>query len=558
MNSTARIISNLINEVGCSGLRSLADLGRMRLATLRGRVSGVEKMLPVPSIISIFIAWLQAKAMQVEIDTLPLEEWCRHLVHAYGCSESEVLWYWDSSEWALWGHLSTTSRLPDVRRRMESICRAIREIFARDGHGSVCVRGNGRRQAQTSCGASSWHPPDDLRRGARGDRHDGDDLRDPTPEKPGATRPSRDSAVLRTGDGRDISARRLADETDWDARSADSATRSGLDTTFFCRRGNRNNPGRAMSQCLADEESPRNYIPPVRYICNLCGTWGTHYVWDCTEKRSTRYQTAVNGEMRPADAGRKDNEKTQGTRFTAVNPERSGPFAAEMPRRDFRPSSAPGASWAPNHLNRDVLAERPLSHETKRVKSPDKRDEYQVNAQAVAEELEELSAADEVALQCADEFLCRLERALKRKYQTEVEHDLMFWDDKIPGKKPRIEAATDHVRSGDGDGATGHVHFFDAAINVEAGAVADVDAASIPCPASVATTGSSESEVSPSVRKGKQSDIFCNRMTNKPYKQNLLPGLSWGSAAREPRNSAIELWQANIDFKAAKASEYDG
>ncbi|KAG5928812.1 hypothetical protein E4U42_007997 [Claviceps africana] len=605
MDSAARIISNLTNVVGCSGLRSLADLGRMKLSTIQGRVRDVEKKLPILSVISIFIAWLQAKSMQVGLDALPLEEWCRHLVHAYSCSESEILWYWDCSEWALWRYLSTTtSMLPDVRRHMGGVCREIRDVFARDGHGSVSVRDDDQRQAQTRCGASSWRPSDDPRRGprrdaSRGDRPGGDDLRGPTPKsEPGEARPSRDSAVLRTGDRRDMSAGRLADKKNCDSRSASSARRPSVDTEFACPEGNGNNPGRAMSHCPADEKPPRNCIPPDRYICNLCGTWGTHYVWDCTERISDRYQATVNSEMLPADAGRKDDKKTQGTHETPVKPERSGRLSAETPRSNhvvasqdrlqkqgirenaspqkpaqeiesaFRPSSAPGVSRVPNRLNSNDLAQWPLSHETKHIKSPeremhaqdtarDKRDEYQVNAQAVAEELKELSAADEVALQCADDFLCRLERALKRKYHHEVEHDLMFWDDETPRKKPRIEAATDHFGDGDGNGEVGHVRFFDPPTNAEADANANVDAATIPCPASLTTTRSSEPEESRSAREGKLSDMFCHQMANKPHVQNLLPGLSWGPTAQEPSHSAFELWQAGIDFKAAETLEDD-
>ena len=162
----------------------------------------------------------------------------------------------------------------------------------------------------------------------------------------------------------------------------------------------------------------------------------------------------------------------------------------------------------------------------------------------MAKERKEPSVADEVALQCADEFLCRLERALKRKYQNEVEDDLMFWDDELIRKRPRIEAANDH----DGVGSVDHAPFF--------GADTNADAASIPCPASAMRTESSEPEVSPSVRK--LSGIFHNQMINKPHPQNLPPGLSWASTVQEPRHSAMELWQAGIEFKAAETSEDDG
>lgn len=163
-----------------------------------------------------------------------------------------------------------------------------------------------------------------------------------------------------------------------------------------------------------------------------------------------------------------------------------------------------------------------------------------MSAKAVAKDLEELSAADEVALQCADEFLGRLERALKRKYQDEIKDDLMFWDDRLSGKRPRIEAGNDH----DGTGVAGHVPLF------EADDDADVDAASIPCPASAASTGTS-SDDPPGL------SVVWNRTPNTPHASDMLPGLSCVPTVSEPRHSAMELWQAGIEFKAEESSEDD-
>ncbi|KAG6015809.1 hypothetical protein E4U43_004742 [Claviceps pusilla] len=602
MDSTTRIISNLIDVVGCNGLRSLADLGHMRLVTIQGRVSTVEKKLTIPSIISIFIAWLQAKAMQVGLDALPLEEWCRHLSYAYGCTEFEILWYWDSSEWAVWNHLSSSANgLADVRRRVEVVGRALREVFARDGDASVfvSVTRDSRRLGQTSCDASLRRSSDDSRSGPPGgvlrDDHHGGSLhgqtQTPTPtSKPKATGLTWGSADLGPGDGWDISSGRLADKTDCDARSASSAKRSSSaqksksNTKSRNRRGN--NPGRAISRGPADGESPRIYTPPGHYICKICGTWGTHYVWDCIEQTSPRHHTTVNIVKPPSVARMKDDGGMQETRETrkpkendhcsvataksnlVVRPQNrfpkkdiQGDASPPKPNRKvglvLRPSSAPREDLAPNRLNSDGLVESSLSLGTTHIKSPlpemcaretirmssqveDKRDECQVSAKAVAKDLEKLSAADEVALQCADEFLGRLERALKRKYQDEIRDDLMFWDDRLYRKRPRIEAGNDH----DGSGVAGHVPLFDADDDT------DVDAASIPCPASAARTGTPSD-----VHSG--LSVVCNRTPNTPHAPDMLPGVSCVPTVSEPRHSAMELWQAGIEFKAEETSEND-
>ncbi|KAG5983470.1 hypothetical protein E4U55_008063 [Claviceps digitariae] len=591
MDSQTRIISNLIDVVGCNGLRHLADLGFMRLDTIRGRVSNVEKKLSRPSIISIFIAWLQAKALQVDLEALPLEEWCRHLSFAYGCTESEVLRYWDSSERKIWGHLSDPSSLPDVQRRMGDVCRAVRQVYARDGDASVCVsvRGESQRQGQLSCGASSWRPSDDPRRGptvgaSRGDRRDGGHLRDTTPKsKPEAARLSHSSEVLRPHDRRDNSSGCLANKTDWDARSASSAKRSSLITSFAYPRGI--NPGRATSQCPADSGLLRDHIHPDRALG----------LWACTEQISPRHQTTVDTKKLPADAEMKDDDQKmqekQETDATSGYPGRHDHFSVEntskrrlrvapqtrLQKRDIQDDASPQKpdqqmglalrssgesriSWASNHdsassrLSSDDHVESSLSLETKYFKSPvrnthaqdatqmsslteDKRGECQLNAKAVAMEVKELSAADEVALQRADEFLGRLERALKRKYQSEIEGDLMFWDNDLRSKRPTIGAADHH----DGVDAASHVSFF--------GADADGDAACVPCSAGGTRSECPESEA---------PRLFCDRMTDKPHAQDLLPGLSWGHTVQEPRHSAMELWQAGIEFKVGETSEDDG
>ncbi|KAG6008357.1 hypothetical protein E4U21_004561 [Claviceps maximensis] len=502
MDSNTRIISNLQDVVGCSGLRSLKDLGLMRLMTVRGRVSNVEKKLPIQSIISIFIAWLQAKAMQVGLEALPLEEWCRHLSYAYGCTESEVLWYWDSSERLVWDHVFThPSRLSDVRRRMGDVCRAVRQVFARqrDACVPVHVREESQRQRQTSYGSYSWRPSDDSRREPAGD----------------ALRRDRHE-----GDLRDISPGRVADKTDGNTRSASSVTQSSSKMDPARRGENDSEQIRHRHQTTVHVEK----LPVNGQIKN------DRTIQENRETDSTPVKPGRNDHCSPetskSDPPIAPRDKLQEEDIQDIaSPQKPGLEIGLA----LRPHSAPSESWPSNNSNGDYLV---------------KRGEYQMSVKGVAEDMKELSAADEVALQCADEFLCRLGHALKRKYQSEVKGDLMFWDDKLSRKRPKLEAVNEHS----GDGAVRHVNFFDSDV--------DADGAYIPCPASATRTEPRESDASPSERM--LSGLFRNRNADKRHEQKTLVELTGIPAVQEPRRSAIELWQAGIEFRAEKTSEEDG
>ncbi|GAB0132501.1 hypothetical protein EsDP_00000935 [Epichloe bromicola] len=215
-----------------------------------------------------------------------------------------------------------------------------------------------------------------------------------------------------------------------------------------------------------------------------------------------------------------------------------------------RPRSPPKFPRAPKHdsadlkPNDDDLMEWPLSLKTEDIKSlrveicaqetdgespkvEDKRVATHTKANMTPKEL---STAEEVALQCADEFLRRLEHAVKRRYKDGTENDLMLWDDEIPSKKPKIEAAAD-----DQDCEPGQEP------------VSNVDAFTPPCPVIATGTHSPGSEKFPSVQK--LSQLFFDQMNNEPSVQFLFPSHAWEPAIQESRQSAMELWQAGLEIK---------
>ncbi|KAG5949545.1 hypothetical protein E4U60_003691 [Claviceps pazoutovae] len=618
MESKNAIINNLRDVARCNNLRNLTDLGVMRLATIVNRVRVAEDELKPSSIMSIFIAWLQAKAMQVGLEALPVEEWCRHLVHAYSFSESEVLWYWDCSEGRLWKHLGLPGAMPEVRRRMRGVCGVIKKVFPRDVDASAsssrrlsgvpsdglsaAFHGYAKQKAKPKLKAKTEPEPNMKAKTTSKSKpepesepeleHESESEPEPQtqPELSEASKLTMSSVKSATDRTLDISAGRLSVKTDsdWDTRSVHSARWPSLKTSSLRPSRRDSPPENVIPRYYANTGSSSDLIPPARYICTLCGAWGTHYVWDCPERMSPS-QTTANTRKLSTNEGTESDQTKRGRPLTTGNPQKdtrttktsrgghSAPRESsleedkhddassrklgqrhELAIRSSRASRVPGA---PSHdpavtgpSNAD-LVEWSLSLKTERVPSPvpqirtkdtarlsswreDKRNECQGSGYAAAGKLKKLSAVDEVTLRCADDFFCRLERVFIRRYQTGSGHDLMVRDKKETTRKgPRVEAAKIHG----GVGVTDPKFCF------------NIDAASVPCPASTASTESTKSTVYGSARE--PSEIALNQTTRTPSAEDTLIGLSGEPSVQEQQHSAIELWEAGIDLQKEETSE---
>ncbi|KFA51755.1 hypothetical protein S40293_10648 [Stachybotrys chartarum IBT 40293] len=94
--STNPILEDLRNIVGCSGMRSFHDLGKMRLQTLDKRVRAVLKQLQPLAVVRIYVAWLREQAVTWR-DKLPnhiIIDWCHSILMAK-TSANQVLEMWD-------------------------------------------------------------------------------------------------------------------------------------------------------------------------------------------------------------------------------------------------------------------------------------------------------------------------------------------------------------------------------------------------------------------------------------------------------------------------------
>ncbi|KAG6102231.1 hypothetical protein E4U30_007743 [Claviceps sp. LM220 group G6] len=606
MESKTKIINNLRDVARCNNIRNLTDLGVMRLATIVNRVRVAEDELKPPSIMSIFIAWLQAKAMQVGLEALPVEEWCRHLVHAYSFSESEVLWYWDCSEGRLWKHLSLPGAMPEVRRRMRGVCGVIKKVFPRDVDASAS---SSPRLSDVPSDGPSAASPGDAKQKAKPKlkaKTEPDPKSEPESQSESEPEPESESELesgsepepepepqtqselsvasklpmssvkSATDQTLDISAGRRSakTESDWDTRSVHSARWPSLKTNSLRPSRRESPPENVIPRYYANTGSSSDPIPPARYICTLCGAWGKHFVWDCPERMSPS-QTTANTERLSTKEGTESDQTQRGRPLTTRNLQKStrstktprdGPSAPrkssrkedkhddassrdlgqrhELAIRSSRASKVPGA---PSHdpavtgpSNAD-LVEWSLSLKTERVPSPVPQIRTKDTARfdrASAGKLKKLSPVEEVTLRCADNFFCRLQRALISRYQTGSGHDLMVWDrNETARKRPSVEAAKNH-------GGVGVA---------EPKFCSNIDAASVPCPASKASTKSTRSTVYGSARE--PSEIALNQTMRTPSAEDTLIGLSGEPLVQEQQHSAIELWEAGIDLQKEEISE---
>ncbi|KAG5963138.1 hypothetical protein E4U57_006488 [Claviceps arundinis] len=592
MESKTKIINNLRDVARCNNIRNLTDLGVMRLATIVNRVRVAEDELKPPSIMSIFIAWLQAKAMQVGLEALPVEEWCRHLVHAYSFSESEVLWYWDCSEGRLWKHLSLPGALPEVRRRMRGVSGVIKKVFPRDVDASASSSprlsdvpsdgpsaaspGDAKQKAKPKLKAKTEPDPKMKSKSEPESQSESEpepesesELEsgsEPEPEPEPQTQPElsvasklpMSSVKSATDQTLDISAgrRSVKTDSDWDTRSVHSARWPSLKTNSLRPSRRESPPENVIPRYYASKGSSSDPIPPARYICTLCGAWGTHYVWDCPERMSPS-QTTANTERQSTKEGTESDQTQRGRPLTTRNLQKNtrpaktpwdGPSAPRKSSRKedkhddassrnlgqrhelaIRSSRAPKVPGAPSH---DPAVTGPSNADL------DKRNESQGSGRASAGKLKKLSPVEEVTLRCADNFFSQLERALIRRYQTGSGHDLMVWDrNETTRKRPSVEAAKNH-------GGVGVA---------EPKFCSNIDAASVPCPASKASTESTRSTVYGSARE--PSEIALNQTTRTPSAEDTLIGLSGEPSVQEQQHSAIELWEAGIDLQKEETSE---
>ncbi|KAM3540932.1 hypothetical protein ARSEF1564_006172 [Beauveria bassiana] len=106
------LIINARGQLGCSGLRNLRDLAQMRQETIEKRFAGAQHLLTVRNTLSIYVAWLWAKAFYEPPNDLHrvMEKWCAYL-WGIGCTREMARIAWTEAQVML-GPMSVTESSP--------------------------------------------------------------------------------------------------------------------------------------------------------------------------------------------------------------------------------------------------------------------------------------------------------------------------------------------------------------------------------------------------------------------------------------------------------------
>ncbi|KAF7546503.1 hypothetical protein G7Z17_g8387 [Cylindrodendrum hubeiense] len=98
MDSDEKILTNMREVVGCTGLRNFTDLRRMRQDTLEKRLNAASTKLSTDSMVSIYTSWAVDRALHPadEKRNETLTRWIGYISLA-GCSLHKAEYVWDAS-----------------------------------------------------------------------------------------------------------------------------------------------------------------------------------------------------------------------------------------------------------------------------------------------------------------------------------------------------------------------------------------------------------------------------------------------------------------------------
>ena len=101
MDHPALILQNIIEKVGCNGVRNFGDLGNMRQETIERRLKSpsLQDCLTSRNIMSIYCVWLVDQIRRVGNEgsggTTAVQGFCSFL-KARGCRSGDVMRCWDA------------------------------------------------------------------------------------------------------------------------------------------------------------------------------------------------------------------------------------------------------------------------------------------------------------------------------------------------------------------------------------------------------------------------------------------------------------------------------
>ncbi|TWU76542.1 hypothetical protein ED733_007780 [Metarhizium rileyi] len=546
IDSPNRTINILQRIVGCNGLRSFEDLGKMRLETLRTRSRAVDHRLSRHSVVSMYILWLQAKALQEPFSALPIELWCATLI-AQRCSKGHVIAFWKSSLENICLYHGSYGQEP--MKVMSKVYAEIKRHFypnqspsdtqqRSSGSNSpdVFLKGEGNGRNEPS------HQEESTAKSTIFAAHGADELYKtiltPAEKQDGflrhqAAKSSLDELELFEKRMRELEnlaenrrqGRKVPGETINRQQVLNSVKPLAKDV---CRRCH--NAGHAFFDCPTINDPSWDPPPPPRYICAICGVSGRHYVWDCEWHRPSPQCSAYGDSKHPVSSA-----TTQVVSPVPIHPVEakkekllSSPVLSKPSHNLFMStieSNFPAMlNSAPSRPRANTASER-----SGRQRTPRHEDEGGSLNEENCVEKTAYSEVGEVSVHNADDFLSRFGLALRRKYNARIvpqSHIDLGEEGKV--KKLKVGTEDGKVLNGsDLPSLVGDERLIAGSRNTDDKAVMG------PQP-----DGSSEVA---------ESTTAADRLGRSPSVHDLFPGREWEHTTHEARQTAMELWQNSSD-----------
>ncbi|OAQ69135.1 Acyl-CoA N-acyltransferase [Pochonia chlamydosporia 170] len=532
MDTLQQIVHNFAVVVGLNHLRihSLYYLGEMRFDTLRTRVTKVDHKLSRQNVMSLYTLWLQSRAFYVEFSALPIKEWCSNLAELR-CSGQGVMDTWgDSLHDPQYYHGALTHKDTALLRRVYN---SIKDYYDKKG---------GKRPQQTGgSGGSSRSstanpPPPPLDNSGFFKQTTASVTGESSQSLPSKQRGTQAADLGHPTGTPSVEPRTL------EHSEAPKPLENGM-----CRRCRAT--GHAISDCPTRDDPSWDPPPHPRYICNICGEYGSHYVWDCQfhqsnssgEQKNWKDEHAIAAQPRhfapavvhPAEALR--NYIPSSRILSAGDDDLCRPIGTTkadpvvFPRCADWPSSAPvSRSWASVESERSYQLGGSV-REPGRLSPWEEEDKRGALDGEKKVEKRSRSERDEVAHHQADDFLTRLGHALKRNLGTKAPPDDLICVDYDPvAKRPRLD--------------------------LEEGEV--VDESNLPSLIASVTASDRGSKDESSLAEPQSGSSYTVEVSAEtvgqigrcPTALEQSPSQQWEHTTQEARKTAMELWQNSRDI----------
>ncbi|OAA32239.1 hypothetical protein AAL_01571 [Moelleriella libera RCEF 2490] len=256
---------------------------------------------------SIYIVWLMARSFWGDLPDQMLEEWCLEL-KKHGLP-AEIATTLQKAPLKSWRSREPPARFPDLRGTLNRLVQRVEKCYGLSQHEQLPAGTQNPEESQAN--------PSAQKTGAVA-------VTEPVPrvlEVPssmclGSEQEPNNSTNTIEGDPRlatitDEPLGKLATPTDGVSLDSLNAHLQPQDV-YIC--GRCRVSGRPIADAPVGDDSSLDPPPPSRYICNICGEFGHHWVWNCPHRiiQATRHSEDVSAPKTNSSAAYENQESNDG------------------------------------------------------------------------------------------------------------------------------------------------------------------------------------------------------------------------------------------------------